>query len=633
MAHVSRDWSGRGTRTGRTAATRCRSGRRARTDRASRSRACGRTEAVRTRARRRPPAGPAPRRTTSAVRRRSCSGCSASGRRRRPTARRAPPTTSGRSRRRRRSWTSAARECRSRGTAAFTRGNWAKGMQPVSYSVLDNVGVRLVRPVAGRARTAQTLPCDFARRVPCANGLGRVPIDTSELLEGTQPLTLLAEDAAGNQGLSTAITVRVDRTAPGAVAPTLAGGAVWRNSNDFDLAWTNPVEVDRAPIAGVHYRLCRVGPGGCISGYRPGVSIAALPNLAVPSPGHWQLRLWRVDAAGNTQPENASLPLPLLFDPEPPSLGFERQPGSDPTQVAALVTDRISGLASGAIELSVQGSGVWRTLPTVHRGSRLVAHIDDAHLPPGPYVLRATARDHAGNQASSATRLDGRPMSLVLPLRTPTTVQADVARRRHKRRAAGAEAVVRLGHRFAVNGTLRVQRGGSIGPARIIVLWSTGSSPEQVVDTVDTDRRGRFTYRTRARATGSLRLAYAGSATTLPSEARVGLKVPAATSVHARPRSLRNGRVVTFRGSVLSRPVPTTGKLLELQVMLSGHWQTFRTLRTGPNGRWRVRYRFRRTCGVLVYRFRARLPAEAGYSFETGATKPVTVRVRGPRCG
>jgi hypothetical protein len=66
--------------------------------------------------------------------------------------------------------------------------------------------------------------------------------------------------------------------------------------------------------------------------------------------------------------------------------------------------------------------------------------------------------------------------------------------------------------------------------------------------------------------------------------------------------------------------------------MLSGRWQTFRTATTAVDGSWHVKYRFRRSCGVLRYRFRARLPAEAGYTFETGRTKVVGVRVRGRPC-
>ena len=91
-------------------------------------------------------------------------------------------------------------------------------------------------------------------------------------------------------------------------------------------------------------------------------------------------------------------------------------------------------------------------------------------------------------------------------------------------------------------------------------------------------------------------------------------------------------RVVSFAGRVRSLPIPTGGKLVELQVVLSGRWQTFRTVRTDASGAWRIRYRFRRSCGVLTYRFRAQLPSEAGYPFERGHTRAIAVRVRGEAC-
>jgi hypothetical protein len=66
--------------------------------------------------------------------------------------------------------------------------------------------------------------------------------------------------------------------------------------------------------------------------------------------------------------------------------------------------------------------------------------------------------------------------------------------------------------------------------------------------------------------------------------------------------------------------------------VLSGDWQTFRTTVTSASGAWKVPYRFQRTCGLTRYRFRARIPAEAGYPFETGFTRPVSVAVRGRPC-
>ncbi len=58
----------------------------------------------------------------------------------------------------------------------------------------------------------------------------------------------------------------------------------------------------------------------------------------------------------------------LRYDPESPDLGFEEPSSSDPTLISVLVTDKVSGLASGQIELSAEGSGVWTSLPTRQEG-------------------------------------------------------------------------------------------------------------------------------------------------------------------------------------------------------------------------------------------------------------------------
>ena len=416
---------------------------------------------------------------------------------------------------------------------AFTRGEWVSGRQQVDYAVLDNVGVRAARAiVAGVPRADSSRPCNYAQRVPCTNGPGSIPVDTSRLSEGTQPLAVQAEDAAANLGGSSPTTVRIDNTAPGAVPVAIDGGDVWRNRNDFDIAWANPDEGDRAPITASRYRLCPVGRADCITDRRPG-EVDHLANLSVPSAGEWHLSIWREDAAGNHQPANASVPVTLRYDPEPPDLGFEEPSAADPTLVSALVTDKVSGLAGGEIELSAQGSRVWETLPTRQEGSRLRARIDDARYPPGTYVLRATARDRATNQNSTESRLDGRPMTLTLPLRARTSVRAGVRRtvRRHGRRprrraVLDRKARVSFGHRVRVAGDVRTPDGRPLGDATVQVLARTATSPERALALLRTDQHGRFEYLTRATATTILRVVYQGSATTLPSQREVALLVP-----------------------------------------------------------------------------------------------------------
>jgi hypothetical protein len=148
---------------------------------------------------------------------------------------------------------------------------------------------------------------------------------------------------------------------------------------------------------------------------------------------------------------------------------------------------------------------------------------------------------------------------------------------------------------------------------------------------VRTDRRGRYGYVASATSSGVLRFAYPGTGLILPVQDEVSLLVPARSAIAVSRRRALNGQRVHFRGRLRALPPPPGGKLVELQVRLRRRWQTFRTARTDGRGRWRVQYRFTGTRGVQRYRFRARLPAEAGYPFETGVSKSIAVRVRGPR--
>ena len=192
-------------------------------------------------------------------------------------------------------------------------------------------------------------------------------VRTTTLLEGTQQLAVHARDSAGNMQASTPVTVRIDNTAPGRVTPALEGGDGWRNTNDFVGIWTNPPEEDRAPSVAAQYRLCPSAGGACTTGEAAGDGIARLP-IQVPGSGTWSVSMWRKDGAGNADPATASEALTLRYDPEPPQLAFDAVSTSDPTLVSAPVSDKISGLADGRIEISAAGSDSWRTLATTKDG-------------------------------------------------------------------------------------------------------------------------------------------------------------------------------------------------------------------------------------------------------------------------
>ncbi|HET7427698.1 MAG TPA: hypothetical protein VFJ50_11685, partial [Gemmatimonadales bacterium] len=532
-------------------------------------------------------------------------------------------------------------------------GAWVAGNQRLNYAADDNVGVRLAQAVVGDGiGGVEQRPCAlatpdgaYATGVPCPNGPGSIDVTTKRFHEGTQELVVQAQDTAGNLGASAPVTVRIDNTAPARVAVGVEGGEAWRNQNNFTLAWTNPPEGDRAPIAAAEYKLCPGAGGGCTQGEQSGDGIAALP-IAVPGPGVWTVSVWRRDAAGNADPATASDPVTLRYDPEPPQVTFDAPSPSDPTLVSASVVDKVSGLADGAIEISAVGSNTWQTLDTHMEGSQLVARIDDAALPAGNYVLRATAHDQAENESSTTQRADGQPMAVTLPLRIPAAMRVGLAHRRtvkHVVRRHGkrhtirrhitvmrSHGVIRLGRRSQVRGRLTNRDGQGVAGAQVQVFASSMGGPEQLVGVVNTDASGAFTYTAAGSASRVLRFAYAGSALILPAQGSVHIRVPAVSTLKVNRDHVLNGQRVIFSGRVRSLPVPVGGKLVQLEVRLSSGWQTFRTTRTDPAGRWALPYKFARTRGVQHYRFRVELPPEAGYPFGAGVSRSIRVHVRGP---
>ena len=531
-------------------------------------------------------------------------------------------------------------------------GAWVGGVQPLHYNAADNVGVRSAAAIAGgqiggsdqRSCALANPEGAFADAVPCPNGVGAIDVDTRRLPEGSQQLVVQVQDTAGNLGNSAAVVARIDNTAPARVDVGVAGGELWRNTNDFTLSWANPPEGDRAPIAAAIYKICAAGPGNCTQAEQAGSGIASLP-VRVPSPGQWTVSLWRRDAAGNADPAAASVPVTLRYDPEPPQVAFESPSPADPTLVAAQVIDRVSGLADGTIELSRTGSNVWQVLATEKQGSRLVARIDDAVLPAGSYVLRAIAHDQAHNEGSTTQRLDGQPMAITLPLRIVSAMRVGVAKQRVLRRVVRRHGkrhtirrrvtvlkpsgVVRFGRRAEIHGQLTNRDGQGIGGTDVQVFAGSAVTPEQLVGVVHTDASGRFTYTAAGSTSRTLRFTYGGSPLILPTQGSVRLVVPATSSLHVSRRRVLNGQKVMFHGRVRSLPLPPGGKLVQLEVRLSNRWQTFRTARTDTTGRWAIPYRFARTRGIQHYRFRVELPAEAGYPFSSGASKSLRVRVRG----
>ncbi|MDX6697100.1 MAG: hypothetical protein QOE65_497 [Solirubrobacteraceae bacterium] len=534
---------------------------------------------------------------------------------------------------------------------------WHRGTQSAWAYYSDDVGIRMVHGQIDHRQNfwvqdfndpgwPDWARCDFARPRPCTDLNAGVVLDTATLTDGAHSLLLAAYDSAGNLTTSEH-PLRVDNHAPLAprgVAPD--GGDGWRAANRFDVAWTNPPG-QVSPIARAHWRLCRADGSDCRANVTPGAGRDRLEGFRVPGTGDWTLSVWVGDEAGNADEALAADPVHLrLDDVAPESPGFDLPDPADPRRVALAVEDRHSGLADVRIELRPRG-GEWRALPTVlDTGGRASARIPDTELPDGPYDLRATLRDRAGNQRVVDADRAGRTMTVLLPLRTATRVRTGSAALRRCRRvgrrrvcrttpaatpsATPAPLRAAFGEPTTVLGVLETVVGRPVGGVALEVSERLrGATSWRALGTTATDAAGAFRLALAPGPSRTLRLAYPGGDILLPAALEQRVLVPAAATLRASRRRVRNGARVAFSGRLAGRPLPPGGRTVDLQAHYRGAWRTFATPRTDARGRWRFPYRFGATRGRVVYRFRALVKRDAAYPYEQGASPTVSVTVTG----
>jgi hypothetical protein len=526
-------------------------------------------------------------------------------------------------------------------------GRWVSGRATkpfVNVAAADNAGVRHIRAdVDGRAH-AQTYACNLSQPQPCSRGAATTAAPSiGDLRDGSHTLVVSATDIAGNVA-SVSRTVWLDNTAPDPVAPEVLGGDAWRRTNLFSVAWATGTE-NASPIVRAHWKLCASENDCPYRGYRDGEDIAELRGLSVPSAGDFSLHVWLEDAAGNAREASAVVSTSLRFDPEPPQLAFEPIDPADPLRVVVNAIDRHSGVASGEIEMRATGTTTWHGLTTDREGSSLVAHVDDERFRNGSYEFRARAVDYAGNEASTGRRADGSAATLRLPARIDTQltvgvphliVRRRVERRHGKKRVVhrrvrrlDTNVVVMLGHRIRLSGLLSNADGQPIDGATIEALEKRPNGALAPIGLATTGTVGKFHYVLKALRNRDVLFRYAGSRRIGSASTDFTLMVPAKTAFRANRSRLFNGQQVLFTGRVITRPLPSAGKLVELQAHFRGRWRTFSTVRANSAGRWRFPYRFDGTVGRVTYRFRARVPAEGGYPFISGGSRVVKVVVTG----
>lgn len=345
-----------------------------------------------------------------------------------------------------------------------------------------------------------------------------------------------------------------------------------------------------------------------------------------------------------------------LTDSNPPTL-TEAPTGS-------LLTPRaqLTGVQSLTLSASDKGGGVYRAMLVVDgnvvtnqvldtNGGRCAEpftvavpcklaatgtlSLDTASLSDGSHSLRVVVTDATGtntvNWGPVTIQTANGPCD---PSPTANAARLHAAfalpRRAHGRRRTVSRGTVTLGYgrTVRVGGSLTTRQGAALAGQQVCVLTRPvmRNSGLRVARMLSTDAHGRFSYLAPAGASRRIYFVHrvAGGAVTTS----VLDNVRARVTLHGSRRSLHNGQVLVLRGRLPGGPRPP-GQLVALQAQRGRGWQTFGVTHTNRHGTFRYTYRFTRTLGVQRYVLRATVPQQPTYPYASGASKPLTVLVRG----
>jgi hypothetical protein len=228
-------------------------------------------------------------------------------------------------------------------------GGIASGTQAVTFAASDPSGISQVAidgPGGQIALDPQS--CDYSQTQPCPElPSGSLAVNTSQLHDGTQTVTLLVTNAAGNTATIQSPPLTVDNNGPPAPA-NLTATPVGAGSDVIDLSWSNPANPPE-PVSGAFAQLCQASCGTA----QP-LNGSGGAQLTAPGPGTYTIRLWLVDQAGKGSAANAattSVTVPAAPPSKPPASGTTKHAALKIRTLIwhrGLLVVRITGLPKGA---------------------------------------------------------------------------------------------------------------------------------------------------------------------------------------------------------------------------------------------------------------------------------------------
>lgn len=510
-------------------------------------------------------------------------------------------------------------------------------------------------------RGAGAPPCHLAVCTDAETDLrGGIDGDTMSLgilPEGLSTVYVVAVSAAGVHSTSVGATVvRVDLSPP--VVDLEGVPAGWARG---------PVRLTATatdPLSGV----VDSGPNGpftaiAVDGGLARASSGPKTATVVSGDGSHRVSYFARDAAGNNGEESGSSTPPpttlVRIDEAAPRVGFEgtRDP-ADPERIEATVSDPLSGPSPsrGTIEVRPAGSRAhFDPIPTAATAGHLVGRWDSDAYPAGSYEFRVTGYDAAGNATATDRRADGARMVLANPVKVPTLLRIGFGGKRlawHRcvraggRRHCHREVIepfdrrpprrsIPYGRATWLGGRLVTAAGAPLAGAAVQVVerFDAGGQRPRTT-TVETDGEGIFLAGLSSGPDRQVEATFAGNRVLTRAGSRaVRLEVLSGVSLRASwPVADVGGAPVVFNGRVSHRgaAVPATGLAVQLQFRLSGlPWTEFRTVQTDAGGQFRYPYRFSDDDSRGIrFQFRALVPAQGGWPYEAGTSRPVAVTGR-----
>jgi hypothetical protein len=484
-------------------------------------------------------------------------------------------------------------------------------------------------------------------------GIADDHFQTGPLQEGPNVVRLVAVSDSGMRSPLETAALRVDGTPPRIEFSGLPQG--WASG---------PVRVTAHasdPLSG----MAASGPGGPLTtlGVDGGTATSGYgerASVAVHGEGTHLLVAGGRDAVGNRiEATDLAAPRALVrIDETPPVLAFLEHDPADPERIVARVDDGLSGAAPrGTIAVRPNGSSEpFQPLPTSTGGGRLIAYWDSDSFAPGNYEFRATGYDLAGNEAISAQRADGARYVLPNPIKTTSALELGFGGRRlvvhdcarelrgvrcHRRLIADFERrpraqTVPFGRTVPVAGRLLSGTGAPLAGREVVVseTFAAGASPRRRESTVLTGGDGTFLARLGPGPSRAVSVAFAGSRQLTRAGSReLDLGVRTRVRLDASRELVKiGGAPVAFRGRVdrSDARVPSSGLTVQLQFQVLGTpWSEFRTVQTDGFGRFHYPYSFSDDDSRGIrFLFRAYVPEQEGWPYESGVSRPVAVTGR-----